>query len=68
MVDHDSSRVAEIPKLKKAALIGMEILGIQRQSLGETVKWHDVLTNSQLPEARRWLSEAKTCEERSLDI
>lgn len=52
-MEHDSSRVAEILKLKKAALLCMETFGIQRQSLGETAKWHDVLTNSQVPEARR---------------
>lgn len=59
VVDHDSYRVAEIPKLKKTALLCMETLGMQRWSLGETIKWHDVLTNSQLPEARRWLQKPK---------
>ena len=48
VVDHNSFRAAEIPKLKKAPLSCMETLDVQRRSLGKPVKRHDVLADSQL--------------------
>lgn len=63
MVDHDSSRVAEIPKLKKAPLSCMETLDVQTRSLGKPVKGHDVLTDLKLQRPK-----AQSCEQRSLDL
>lgn len=48
MVDHDSSRAAEILKLNKAPLSCMETPDVQRRSLGKTVKRHDIQTDSQI--------------------
>lgn len=66
-MDHDSSRVAEIPKLKKAALFCMENLAYKDwpwvKQLSGMMSWK--IHNSQ---SWKVASEAQTCEQKSLDI